>query len=136
MLLSAHERSFELIRRAALTCVITGTAGWEAMMLQKPTLVLGEIFPYLHVGQGVEHCLDLSQLSSAISKALARPPASEECLELFIASVLYHSFDLPYALIWQRVSPELIEKHGTIMEIFCEGLETAARTESCRGVPD
>ena len=125
ILVSAHERPFALIRRAALTCVITGTAGWEAMMLQKPVLVLGENIPYLHVGQGVEHCLDLSQLSSAISKAIARPPASEECLELFIASMLYHSFDFPTALLMQKVSPELIEKHEAILQSLCDRLQTA-----------
>jgi len=136
ILVSPLQSPFDLIRRAAVTCVITGTAGWEALMLQRPVLVLGENVPYLHVGQGVEKCLDPSQLSSAISKAIARPPASEECLELFIASTLYHSFDFPYALLMQKMSPELIEKHRTILEILCERLETAARKGSCKAVPD
>jgi len=39
-------------------------------------------------------------------------------------------------LIWQKVSPELIEKHKTILENLCERLETAARTEGCRAVPN
>ncbi len=136
ILVSAHERPFDLIRRAALTCVITGTAGWEAMMLKKPVLVLGEYFPYLHVGQGIEHCLDLSQLSSAISKAIARLPASEECLELFIASILYHSFDFPYSLLMQKVSPERIQGHRAILDTFSERLETAAKTGSFKAVPN
>jgi len=129
ILVSAHERPFELIRRAALTCVITGTAGWEAMMLQKPVIVLGENFPYLQVGQGVDHCPELSKLPSVILSAMQRPPASEESLELFIASVLYHSFDLPANLLWEKVSPGLIEKHETILEILCDRLQATDYAE-------
>ncbi len=129
ILVSAHERPFELIRRAALTCVITGTAGWEAMMLQKPVIVLGENFPYLQVGQGVDHCPELSKLPLVILSAMQKPPASEESLELFIASVLYHSFDLPANLLWEKVSPGLIEKHETILEILCDRLQATDYAE-------
>ena len=134
ILVSPLESPFDLIRRAALTCVITGTAGWEAMMLQKPVIVLGENYPYLQVGQGVDHCLELSKLPSVILSAMQRPPASDESLELFIASMRYHSFDLPASLIWEKVSPGLIEDNRSILEVFCEGLETAARKGSCMDV--
>ena len=136
ILVSALERPFDLIRRAALTCVITGTAGWEAMMLQKPVLVLGENIPFLHVGEGVDHCPELYRLPSAISSALKRPPASDKSLELFIAALLYHSFDFPTRLLWGKVTPEIIEDHRNILETFCERLETAARKGSCRDVPN
>jgi len=136
ILLSPLGSPFGLIRRAALTCVITGTAGWEAMMLKKPVLVLGENIPCLYVGEGAEHCPDLFRLPSAIRNALARPPASEKLLELFIASILYHSFDFPADLLWGKVSPELIKTNSTILEIICERLETAARKGSCMGVPN
>jgi len=136
ILVSALESPFDLIRRAALTFVITGTAGWEAMMLQKPVIVLGENYPYLQVGQGVDHCIELSKLPSVILSAMQRPPASDESLELFIASMRYHSFELPASLIWEKVSPGLIEDNRNILEVFCEGLESAARKGSCMNVPN
>ncbi len=100
-------------------------------MLQRPALVLGELFPYLTVGQGVDHCPELSRLPSAITHALKRPPASEQSLELFIASMLYHSFDFPAVLLWGKVTPGLIEDHRNLLETLCERLETAARSGDC-----
>ena len=136
ILVSPFDSPFELIRRAALTCVITGTTGWEAMMLQKPVLVLGEKYLYLQIGQGVDHCPDLFRLPSAIRNALERPPASDKSLELFIASMLYHSFDFPADLLWGKVSPGLIEANRKILENICERLEAAAKKGICRAVPN
>jgi len=104
------------------------------MMLQKPVLVLGENIPYLHVGEGVDHCPDLYRLPSAISSALERPPASDKSLELFIASILYHSFDFPADLLWGKVSPGLIEANRKILENICERLEAAAKKGDCSAV--
>ena len=112
---------------------LLGTTGWEAMMLQKPVLVIGKKIPYLQIGQGVGHCPDLFRLPSAIRNALERPPASEKLIELFIASILYHSFD-PAGLLWEKVSPGLIEANRTILENICERLETAARKSDCGAV--
>jgi len=134
ILASPFENTFDLIRRATLTCAITSTAIWEAMMLQRPALVLGEMFPYLTVGQGVNHCPELSMLPSAITHALKSPPISEQSLELFIASMLYHSFDFPVGLLWGKITPKLIEDHQNILETLCERLETAARKGPCGAV--
>ena len=136
ILVSPFEGPFALIRRAALTCVITGTAGWEAMMLQKPALVLGENYPYLQIGQGVDHCLDLFRLPLAIPKALTIPPASDESLELFIASLLSHSFDFPTRLQWGKVTPAIIDENRNLLENLCDRLEAAARKGICRDQPN
>ncbi len=134
ILASPFENTFSLIREAALTCAITSTALWEAMMLQKPSLVLGEMFPYLTLGQGAEHCPEISRLPLAISSALERAPASDKLLELFIASILYHSFDFPAGLLWGKVTPGLIEANRTILENISGRLETAARKSDCGAV--
>ncbi len=126
-LASPLENTFELIRRAQLVCTITGTAAWEAMMLKKPVLVFGEKFPFLRVGQGVEYHSDFATLAGAISRALERPPIEDGALELFIASIFYHSFDFPAGLLWGRVNTELIEKNRTILKNICDKLEIAAR---------
>ncbi len=129
-LASPSESPFELIKRADLTCTITGTTAWEAIQLGKPVLVIGEMFPYLCLGQGVEHCPDFSGLRRAISNALEKPPASDECLELFIASILSHAFDFPASLYWEKISGEKIEAQATILKNICDRLETAASVQN------
>jgi hypothetical protein len=129
-LASPFESTFVLIQRADLTCVITGTAAWEAMMLKKPALVIGENFPYLGVGEDIAHCPDLTRLSTAISSALTGPPASDECLELFLASVFYHSFDFPFGLVSGRVSREVIEDHRDVLGNICDRLEAAVSSKN------
>lgn len=126
ILVSPFENIFTLIQRAVMTCGITSTALWEAMMLRKPALALGEMFPYVALGEGVVHCPELSRLPSAVAHALEIPPASERSLELFIASMLYHSFDFPAGLLWGKVTPELIADHDDILETLCRRLEAAA----------
>ncbi len=127
ILASPFESTFTLIQKATLTCAITSTAIWEAMMLQRPALVIGEMFPYLTVGEGAVHCPELSRLPSAILEAVEAPRATEHSLELFIASILYHSFDFPAGLLWGRVTSGLIEQHTELLDTLCRGLELAAR---------
>jgi hypothetical protein len=118
--------TFDLIRRSELTCTITGTVAWEAMMLGKPALVLGAGFPYLNVGEGVEHCQDLSALPAAVARALKRLPADDRALELFIAAILRHGFVFPAGLLWGKVSRRMIEDNRPVLEAICGRLEEAA----------
>lgn len=43
-LISHHVSSFELIQNSTAVSTITGTAGWEALRMQKPVIVFGSIF--------------------------------------------------------------------------------------------
>ena len=57
VLASPLENGRALVERSALTAVITGTAGWEALLLRRPALVLGDA-PYTAVGEGLVRCSD------------------------------------------------------------------------------
>ena len=129
-LASPFENTFALMRQADLICTITGTAGWEAILLRKPVLVIGEMVPYLCLGQGLEHCPELTGLRMAILSALNRPPASEECLELFLASILNQSFDLPASVYWTNISRKQIENHKDILKNICDYLQNAPGGQS------
>jgi hypothetical protein len=56
-LISPSEHSISLLRRAAAVVVITGTMGWEALMLEKPVITFGHVFynrhPFVHRGSAV-----------------------------------------------------------------------------------
>lgn len=43
-LIGPHENTFELIKNCSLLATITGTAGWEALLFQKPVITFGDIF--------------------------------------------------------------------------------------------
>ena len=99
ILISPFENGFDLIKRADLTCVITGTAGWESIILQRPTLCLGPAL-YQTIGQGFVYCSEITRLSESIRQAISIEPADNERLVLYVASVLKVSFELSEGILW------------------------------------
>ena len=99
ILLGPEHSSFDLIGKAKLTAVITGTSAWEALLLGKPALIIGDS-PFLSIGEGFVHEPDLSLLPHAIKAALSSPPASDETLTLRIAATSTESFKTPSSLLW------------------------------------
>jgi len=119
ILISPFEDSLSLIKQASLTCVITGTAAWEAMLLQKPTLIIGNS-PYMSIGQGFVYCPDLSSLPKAVSAALNLPPADDERLALYIAAILEQSFDFPTEAFWGNVTKDVVQQNQKILNNICD----------------
>ncbi len=115
VLASPQDSGTDLVREAALTATITGTAGWEAMLLRKPTLLFGAP-PYAMVGDGFVHCTDLSSLPAAVDAALKLAPASEERLALYIAAVLEVSFPSGTDIIWEKVTEDTVRENPEFLE--------------------
>ena len=114
VLISPFENSIRVILRAALTCVITGSAAWEAMVLQKPTLCLGPAL-YQMIGEGITYCEELSKLADAVEASMTQQPASNETLELYIASVLKESFEFPRMLKFGQTA-QTVQAHSSIAD--------------------
>lgn len=129
VLASPLEDSDLLIRQAALTAVISGTAAWEAMLLQRPVLVVGD-FPYGAVGQGFVQCPDLSALPDAVSRALRLTPADDERLAIYLAALFDVSFDFPSELLWGQVTPETVQRHPELVQALADRLVAVARDEA------
>ena len=126
-LLDPFSEGFSLLAGAALTCVITGTTAWEAMLLGRPALVIGEGgFPPGAVGQGVVECGDRTRLAQAVRRALDMEPAEDQRLVLFLAALTALSVDFPARLIWGRVTRESVEGHPELLEYFCDSFIRAA----------
>jgi hypothetical protein len=106
-LASPSDSGTALVREAALTATITGTAGWEAMLLHKPALLIGNP-PYTMVQQGFVQCADLSSLPTAVQAALSVKPASDDILALYIAAALDVSFSSGTDVIWSKVTEETV----------------------------
>jgi hypothetical protein len=114
-LISPAVSSFTLIRRCDLTCSITGTAAWEAMLLRKPALVLGA-FLFSAVGKGLVTCHDFGRLPEAVGQALGQEPADDHSLLTFLAAVYRSCFSFPPDLQWTNVTPQMIADNSAISE--------------------
>jgi hypothetical protein len=114
-LASPQDPGIALVREAALTVTITGTAGWEAVVLNKPALILGTP-PYAMIGEGFVHCADLSKLPTAVQEALSLAPASDERLALYIAAALDVSFASGTDIIWGKVTEEDVRANPEFLD--------------------
>lgn len=124
LLVSDHS-TFELIERAALTAVITGTAAWEALLLGKPALIVGDS-PVLCLGEGFVHEPDLTRLPQAISTALTLPPASDNALILYIAAAESLSFEMPVRLLWGNYVRQPAEQRRAAASAIADGIANFA----------
>ena len=121
VLASPFENSLSLIQRAALTCVITGTAAWEAMLLGRPAVFIGDS-PFFAVGSGFVHCPDLSSLPGAVNRALAASPADDERLAIYIAAILRESFELEHTLFVEMLNQPKVAAQAESVRAVCDGL--------------
>jgi hypothetical protein len=121
ILVSPFESSVSLIKRAAFTCVITGTAGWEAIQFGKPLIVIGRPH-YSVLNEGFIHCPDLSRLPEAVHEVRNLSPVNEERLLLYIAALLDQSFDFPVRLREGVVTEETVRQHPEIVSAICDRL--------------
>ena len=126
-LVSPFEDNMRLLKSCALTCTITGTVGWEALLLGKPLVLIGEPH-YAALEEGLVRCPDLRLLSEAIQRAIKTPPADDKRLILFIASLLKDSIEFPGALIWDRQTPELVRQNWDVVRQLCDRLDRIATT--------
>jgi len=115
VLVSPLESSFDLIKKAKITCVITGTVGLEAIILKRPLVCIGSA-QYQLINKGFIYCDDLTQLSKAFNDALSLKPVDDEYLIKYIASLLKLSFEFPYDLMWGSVTPEKVAKNTKLIE--------------------
>jgi hypothetical protein len=86
-LISPFDDNFSLIKKAKAVCVLTGTAGWEAIMLGVPVIVVGYA-QYLGIEAGYIKCENIFKLGEYIQQALAMEPVPDKRIVLFIAATL------------------------------------------------
>lgn len=101
-LLPPNLSSFEIIKKARLITTITGSVGWEAILLQKPVITLGTIF-YNRLSF-VKHSREPEKLPTLVQEALATPPGEGEDRELhaYIAALLKNSAQSDFLQVWEH----------------------------------
>ena len=133
VLASPFEDSLTLVKNASLTAVITGTAAWEAILLKRPALVIGD-FPYSALGQGFVQCTDLSKLPATVSQALTVAPVDDERLTIYLAALFDLSFDFPTELFWGTVTPETLRANPQITQAIADRLIEIVESDQALGV--
>jgi hypothetical protein len=98
-LVGPEKNGIALIKNSSIVAVITGTAVWEAIMLQIPALVIGES-PYLWIKGGATHQPCLAKLAESINEELEKPGADDWDIEAYLAAALSESFEMPSEFLW------------------------------------
>ena len=130
-LLSPFESGFECIKRAELTAVITGTAGLEAVLLQRPAVFFGPS-PIHLIERGWVLCESPGEMEQAIDRALHTPPADDETLIAFLAALFAQSVDLKADLVWggtAKITPELVRTQEQISVRLADLILDAVSTD-------
>lgn len=133
-LASPFDSGSALVRDAALTTVISSTAGWESMLFGKPTVIMGYP-PYGMVNDGFVHCPDISRLPKAIEQALGQEPADERRLLAYVAAAFSQSIECPTAVLWGDVTAQSVAAHPHIPAKIAAALEEiAGRSAAAPGI--
>lgn len=102
----------DLVARASVTATITGTAGWESLMMGKPVLVMGECF--FSNFPGVVRCTDPNHLASAFKNLIFNGPSGADrktnALHI-LRSIQETAFDLaiPYSTFYKNLNKNVRE---------------------------
>jgi len=93
-LISPLADGFTLLKNSMLNIVITGTAGWESILFEKPTLVIGGT-QYDSLNDGFEKLESLMGIEEKLKAAMKMRPVANENLIKFIASTLQVGIQFP-----------------------------------------
>lgn len=112
-----REPSFQFINKAKAVVTLTGTAGFEAILLGKPAIFLGN-FLYKFIKEGFVLTNDLSALPEILNNLDQLKPANDETLVKLLASIDQESIPFDGGLIWKGVSKERVVENPDVVELF------------------
>lgn len=90
--------SFEITRNAKLITTITGTIGWEAVMMGKPVISFGHWF-YNDLSS-VTYCDTIEKLPALIQEKLTTVTPNHDETQTFLAALFEDSAELNFHHIW------------------------------------
>lgn len=125
-LVSPFASSLDLSRKAALVITITGTVGWEALLLGKPVITFGEVF--YNALECVQKCRAIADLPLLIRKTLEQSPHDDVQLHAFVAALLDESFVLNNDEMYDPARPyESVRDSKTGADMYRAYLRTLRR---------
>ena len=97
-LIDSAVSGLSLIKGAELLVTISGTSGWEAVLLKKPAIIFGDIF-YSQLSS-VKKCVAIEDLPYLIKDQLDNFSYNEPELANFIAAVYKEGVDVDLVRMW------------------------------------
>lgn len=134
--ISALANGVSLMRNARLTVVVTGTSGWESLLMGTPVLTFAET-SYTPIGL-TRSCTDLDQIGHVIRDLLDHgfgmcDSDRHRRLVTFVAATLKHSFVLKRAdLRRERGRPGAYDADSPVIKILGEAFTDALRRKSAQ----
>jgi hypothetical protein len=98
VLVSPYESGPALVRKAAAIAAVTGTFGWDAILLGKPAVVFGESFFAGY--DGIRHCTDMTRLPTVLSELLSGYTLNEADRLCFVAAVMANTVPANMDDLW------------------------------------
>jgi hypothetical protein len=134
-----HVSSRALIAKSSGVITITGTAGMEAMLMNKPAITLGDVF-YTFVPKLVQRAKSIEELPTLIRNLDSFEP-DEGILENFVSAILDESVEvdpeglaaklLALSLEDKRRHPELV----TYTEFLIHSIQQRLQPQDKRATP-
>jgi hypothetical protein len=110
--------SLDLVGKCKLVSTITGTSGWEGILLKKPAIIFGEsLYSSL---SGTEVCKDITKLPYLVKDMLENYKYNHEELYYFIAGLFLESAPLDLVQLWDEEGAGMIEKKKKALEPFVD----------------
>ena len=100
--------SFDLIKNAKLIATITGTAGWEAMLMKKPIITFGNVF-YNKLSMA-KQCKTMEDLPYLVKNQIENFRYDEKELINFITAIFQESAEVDLTQIWDIEGGSKMEK--------------------------
>ena len=99
-ILSPNVSSLKVVEKANILFTIAGTAGWEAVLLEKPVITFGDVF--YNILSTVKHSVKIEDLSALTLSQLKNFKPNNEELIHFVSALLEDSVDANLIELWEK----------------------------------
>lgn len=122
-LIDPNTTGYELINNAKIIATISGTAGWEGILLKKPVITFGNI--YYNKLRAAKHCVSIEQLPYLIKNQLENYTHDETELLNYLSAMLSDGIDVPLMTLWEKEIdnfPKIKAKCESIVDLIAKKL--------------
>ncbi|MDO8619767.1 MAG: hypothetical protein Q7R64_00260 [bacterium] len=112
--------NFDILKHAKLVVTLTGTSGWEALLMQKPVITFGDTF--YNILPTVKKCTAITNLPSLIKEQLERSSSDEVSLIHLITALLKEGAPLDLVQLWLKEGSTEMEKKKKEVAVFVDYL--------------
>jgi len=107
-LINPYLKTFDIIKNAKIITTITGTAGWEAILLKKPVITFGQVF-YNKLSM-IKNCRDIETLPLLVKEQLEKFNYNEKEIENFTSAIMEDSVYAGISQIWESTGDPTIRE--------------------------